>query len=314
MRSCSICRRLTADEPPILQRLAVFADPWPGAVAIWRSADGASFERAALAFAPSIIGETLDDLPRGPTSRFDHVRRVRVQLYGGALASVSDAALFAGANAAALQRPDGAWEVLPVRQCRAGRRAHLRTVAAAARAGRQRMGDGRSAAGGRAVRAARRARRRRSRAGSMRSGRPCSFASSRPTATTAIRPTVALTATPTGDRAAAACRRCICARRRTVDGVTFTWIRRTRRDGDSWDAIEVPLGETSEAYELDVLDGSTVKRTLTARRAIGALRGGRRDRRFRRGADEPHRPRRATLGHRRPRHRGRKPSSHPEAP
>ena len=50
--------------------------------------------------------------------------------------------------------------------------------------------------------------------------------------------------------------------RRGVDGVTFTWIRRTRRDGDSWDAIEVPLGETDEAYELDVLDGSTVKRTL----------------------------------------------------
>ena len=25
--------------------------------------------------------------------------------------------------------------------------------------------------------------------------------------------------------------------------MTFTWIRRTRRDGDSWDAIEVPLGE-----------------------------------------------------------------------
>ena len=50
---------------------------------------------------------------------------------------------------------------------------------------------------------------------------------------------------------------------RTVDGVTFTWIRRTRRDGDSWEAVEVPLGETNEAYELDVLDGATVKRTLT---------------------------------------------------
>ncbi len=75
--------------------------------------------------------------------------------------------------------------------------------------------------------------------------------------------------------------------RRTGDGVTFTWIRRTRRDGDSWDAIEVPLGEASEAYELDVLDGATVKRTLTARHAVGALRGGRRDRRFRRAADEP---------------------------
>ena len=52
--------------------------------------------------------------------------------------------------------------------------------------------------------------------------------------------------------------------KRSVDGVAFTWVRRTRRDGDSWDALEVPLGEASEVYELDVLDGMTVKRTLTA--------------------------------------------------
>ena len=94
-------------------RVAVFADPWPGPVAIWRSGDGLSFERAALALAPSIVGETLDDLPAGPTSRHRIAcNRVRVRLYGGALASVSDSALLGGANAAAVQRPDGAWEVL----------------------------------------------------------------------------------------------------------------------------------------------------------------------------------------------------------
>jgi hypothetical protein len=50
--------------------------------------------------------------------------------------------------------------------------------------------------------------------------------------------------------------------KRTVDGVLFSWVRRTRHDGDSWEAIDVPLGEDTETYELDVLDGSTVKRTL----------------------------------------------------
>ena len=54
---------------------------------------------------------TLDDLPAGPTGRW-HNARFRVQLYGGALASVSDDAVFTGANAAALQRADGAWEVI----------------------------------------------------------------------------------------------------------------------------------------------------------------------------------------------------------
>jgi hypothetical protein len=47
------------------------------------------------------------------------------------------------------------------------------------------------------------------------------------------------------------------------DGVTFTWIRRTRIDGDSW-VGEVPLGEDSEHYALDVLSDGGVVRTLAA--------------------------------------------------
>jgi hypothetical protein len=40
--------------------------------------------------------------------------------------------------------------------------------------------------------------------------------------------------------------------------VTIRWIRQTRWGGDSWEGIEVPLGEESEAYRLDLLDGDTV--------------------------------------------------------
>ena len=43
--------------------------------------------------------------------------------------------------------------------------------------------------------------------------------------------------------------------------MTFTWIRRTRIDGDTW-VGEVPLGEDSERYALDILSGSDVVRTL----------------------------------------------------
>ena len=35
-----------------------------------------------------------------------------MKLYGGALASLSDRAVFTGANAAAVQHSDGAWEVI----------------------------------------------------------------------------------------------------------------------------------------------------------------------------------------------------------
>jgi hypothetical protein len=50
---------------------------------------------------------------------------------------------------------------------------------------------------------------------------------------------------------------------RAAEGVTLTWIRRTRVNGDSWSG-EVPLGEQSEAYEVDILDGMDVLRTLSA--------------------------------------------------
>jgi hypothetical protein len=51
--------------------------------------------------------------------------------------------------------------------------------------------------------------------------------------------------------------------RRDGGGVTISWIRRTRADGDTW-AGEVPLGDESERYAIDILSGSDVVRTLTA--------------------------------------------------
>jgi hypothetical protein len=55
---------------------------------------------------------------------------------------------------------------------------------------------------------------------------------------------------------------------RTPGDLTISWKRRTRAvAGDSWDAIEVPLFEESESYEVDILDGATVKRTLASNMA-----------------------------------------------
>src|SRR4029077_13681645 len=52
---------LPGEESPVTAHLAVYADPWPGAVAVWRSLDdGASYQPFALVAAPAIMGETLD--------------------------------------------------------------------------------------------------------------------------------------------------------------------------------------------------------------------------------------------------------------
>lgn len=47
--------------------------------------------------------------------------------------------------------------------------------------------------------------------------------------------------------------------------LTIAWIRRTRTNGAWRDYVDVGLGETSERYEIDILDGAgTVIRTLTS--------------------------------------------------
>jgi hypothetical protein len=46
--------------------------------------------------------------------------------------------------------------------------------------------------------------------------------------------------------------------------VTVTWIRQTRIGGDAWEPSDVPLGEESEAYQVEILDGDAViRRTIT---------------------------------------------------
>ena len=51
---------------------------------------------------------------------------------------------------------------------------------------------------------------------------------------------------------------------RSPGDLTIRWTRRSRAlAADSWGGLEVPLGEELEAYEVEILDGATVKRVLS---------------------------------------------------
>ena len=227
---CSNCRRCRATTRRCCARLAVFADPWPGPVAVWRSLDdGASYQRVRDRRGARRSSARRSTICRGADQPLGQGRnRVRVRLYGGALASASDLRVLGGANAAAVQRPDGAWEVLQFANAVLVGERTYRTLAAAARRGRQRMGDRR-----RRCRPARRSccstsMSCRSRAGSTWSGGACVSASSRRAATTAIR---ARSRSCCG-RQRLRCsrsRRCTCGRGRETGGVRFSW--RPRRRG-----------------------------------------------------------------------------------
>ena len=45
-------------------------------------------------------------------------------------------------------------------------------------------------------------------------------------------------------------------------GLAISWVRRTRIDGDSWGAAEVPLGEASEVYEVTISGGGAEDRVF----------------------------------------------------
>jgi hypothetical protein len=249
-------------EPAILTRAAIFAEPWPGAVGIWRSGDGASFELAATAYAPAILGGMLDPLPRGPVAVFDDANRFRIRLYGGTLVSVSDEALLGGANLAALQGPDGRCEVIQFGQAELvdentyelsrllrGQGGTEGAIADWLEAGAAFVRlDAQLVTVARGLDQLGRPVQLRVVAASRDHGDPVAVAVELTPGATALRPFA-----PVHLSAA-----------RGPDGVTFTLIRRTRFDGDSWETLDVPLGEASERYEIDILDGDTVKRTLSA--------------------------------------------------
>ncbi len=250
---------LESTEPPILTRLAIFAGPWPGSVTVWRSTDGLSFEKAATAFAPSIIGETLDPLPAGPTSRWDRGSEMRVQLYGGALASVADARVLDGANAAAVLNAAGEWEILQFANAElVGDKIYKLSRLLRGQAGSDyAIADPLSAGApfvllddhlitlASGLGALDRAIDLRIVATGRSHDDPSALALTVTPQATALMPL-----SPVHVRAA-----------RNGDGIHLSWIRRTRRDGDTW-GVEVPLGEDTEAYTLEILSGASVVRSI----------------------------------------------------
>jgi hypothetical protein len=250
---------LDATEPAILTRLAVFASPWPGAMTIWRSFDGASFVQVGRVEAPAIAGATLDALPRGPLWRWDRANAVRVELHGGALTSLSAERVLSGGNAAALRRPDGVWEVMQFADA---------TLVAAnvwrlsgllrGQAGSEHAVADLLAAGAPfvllddhvpAIASGLAALERTMTLRLAPAGRPHDDAAA-----------IELSATP-GAAALRPLAPVHVGARRAAGGVMLGWIRRTRREGDGWGA-EPPLGEDTQAYRVEIVSADSVVRTL----------------------------------------------------
>ena len=97
---------------PHAPRLAIFADPWPGTVAVYVAAEGGGFRLATALTTRAVIGRLTAPLAAGPWGLFDYANAIEVELFGGALASLPDIDVFAGGNTAAVLTASGRYEVL----------------------------------------------------------------------------------------------------------------------------------------------------------------------------------------------------------
>jgi len=237
------------------------ASPFAG-ISLMDSPTGDSFALDTVLPVRAAIGETMFDFWSGPTDYFDVVNTLRVKLYSGELASVPEDAVLAGrANAVAIRNAAGDWEILQF--CNAtlvDPGVHDLTKLLRGRLGTEHAMRSPVAAGARIV---------------VLDG-----------AITQIQAALAergvarfykwgpsgLDPTDVAWQQATFTARCVglmpwspvhVAGARNVSGdLSISWVRRSRFGGAWADGADVPLNEESERYEIDILDGPDVVRTL----------------------------------------------------
>lgn len=253
---------LRGDEPPQQGYVAVAKEPWPGSIAIYGSPIQSGFALKGVAGFSCVMGETLDAFPAGAVAVFDRASRVRVEIGTGELASATAMALFSGANMAAVQDANGDWEVFQYQNATlVAPRTYELSMLLRGQAGTEHAMSPSLPPGSRVVFLSeaiaavdismaefRLPLNWRIGPSALDIGHESYAAASHTFRGTGLRPYA-----PAHVRG-----------HRIAGDLVLTWIRRTRLGGDNWEVAEVPLGEEEHRYQVDILDGATVVRTLSA--------------------------------------------------
>ena len=259
--------QLRDDHTPHHPLIAAHARPWPGRIAVFRSAEESGFELLSSFTRRARMGVLESPLFSGPTSRFDMGNSVYVDLLSGTLGSVTDIRLFGGANSFAIQQPSGRWEILQaslvellapgryrLSRLLRGQRGTENDMASMVPAGsRVVVLDGQVAPLPIAEADV---------------GLPWNWrvgpASRHVSDDTYL--AQAFTPRAIGLRPFSPVHIGQPYRRGRVKGdLTISWTRRDRSlAADNWNALEVPMSEASEQWQVEILDRAVVKRSLTA--------------------------------------------------
>ncbi|MDZ4393021.1 baseplate multidomain protein megatron [Cypionkella sp.] len=243
--------------------VCVAAAPWPGDVAVWSSIADDSYSLNTTLTQSAIIGVTETALNAAKTGLWDRGPSLRVRIEHGALSSVSDLSVLSGANVAAIG--DGSPENWEVFQFANAVLVAPNTYDISLRLRGQAGSDGlmpptwpegstfvllNEAVQQISLPLSARGLPRFYRFGPADRGyeNNASVLCIESFNGTGLRPY------PVSHLQAV---------RQTSGTLDLQWLRRTRIDGDSWQSLEVPLGEDTEQYTLRISQGATLLREAT---------------------------------------------------
>jgi hypothetical protein len=249
---------LSGAEDPAAARVAISADPW-ARTAVYSSADGEGYVLETVVERGATVGVTETDLPASAPGVWDRGPPLRIRLFGGSLASVTDLGLLNGANALAIGDGSGEWEVLQFARAEiVGPETWAVSRRLRGQAGTDALMPQVWPAGCRVV---------------LLDDGPVQFPLAEamvgvsklyrygPARRSPDDPSfreVSQVFRGVGLRPYAPVR--LKVRRREGGEIDLSWIRRTRIDGDRWDGLDVPLGEAVERYLVRVILGGSVRR------------------------------------------------------
>lgn len=248
---------LSGSEDPQSPHIATTASPWPGRVGVWSSSSEAGFSLNREIEIPAVLGVTQTALTAYASGRWDAGPALRVKLSSGQLSSASESDVLNGANVAVIG--DGSTESWEVFQFMQADLVGPNTYDIRLRLRGQSGSDGVMPAFwpvgsyfvlfDRAVpqidlSASARGLSRNYRVGQADRG----YADPRIVAETLAFNGIGLRPYSVSHLESSG----------ALGGtIVLRWIRRTRIDGDSWLGVEVPLGEESELYQIEVWQGAT---------------------------------------------------------
>lgn len=247
---------LRSDQTSMAPYVAATASPWPGSISVFSSVSDDGYLLNTSIETATQFGKTLNDLKRAGIGRWDDDGTVSVKLSRAGLESRSELDVLNGANVAAIG--DGSasgWEIFQYRfaELQADGTYVLRGLLRGQLGTDADMPALRPAGSevvfldGSLVRIshgdADRGLKRNYRAG------PAGQAVSSETFDTQVHAFDLIALRPLSP---------VHLRQTSVGGdISVSWIRRSRVDGDSWQGLDVPLGEAREQYLVRVLDGTT---------------------------------------------------------